>query len=185
MVNNAFIVKVTLLKGGEMYLCVEWQNYNKKAQRGIALFQKSWKAWRALSQVLRSHLIMSPIPGWRPAATDLQKMAEEINHNFGLHSGENGLGKMMGVLVVKNMEGVWDTWRPTLEDSTMAINIMVMCHPYLTYWMKKDFTGRKKKAISAINREVIRLENEVSYLEVRGYAKTEEEAAVFGCIKRN
>ncbi|HRD07828.1 MAG TPA: RNA pseudouridine synthase, partial [Saprospiraceae bacterium] len=48
-----------------------------------------------------------PHPWVKAAAADLQqRMAEEINHNFGIHSGENGLGKMMGVLVVKNKEGV-------------------------------------------------------------------------------
>ena len=122
-----------------------------------------------------------PHPWVVTAALDLQeKMAEEINHNFGIHSGENGLGKMMGVLVVKNMEGVLGylaAYSGRLDDGNQHYGYVP---PVFDILDEEGFYRKEEEAISAIKREVIRLENEVGYLEVREeMLKTEEEAAAF------
>lgn len=100
------------------------------------------------------------------AAQDLQqKISTELDHDFGREGGETGLGKMMGVLVVKNREGQLGylaAYSGRLDDGNQHYGYVP---PVFDILDEDGFYRKEEDAITAINHRVIALEKEAGYLE--------------------
>ena len=112
------------------------------------------------------------------AARDLQsKLADEVGHDFGFRQDGKGLGKMMGVLVVRDREGrlgYLAAYSGRLDDGNHHPGFVP---PVFDLLDENGFYRKEEDQITAINHEVIRLENEKEYLDLCLQLKNTEEAA--------
>ncbi len=103
------------------------------------------------------------------AAKELQEYIEnqsDFEHNFGIESGKDGLviGKMFGVLVVQNENGELG-YLSAFSGKLAKGNHHERFVPPVFDILKEDgFFRRQEDIISAINREIERLENAPEYL---------------------
>lgn len=118
------------------------------------------------------HIFTNPFeyevhPWVKQAATDLQvRIAEEVDHDFGIHDLERGLGKMMGVLVVQNSSGEFGylaAYSGRLDDGNQHYGYVP---PVFDLLDENGFYRKEEDEITAINHEVIRMENDQAYLDV-------------------
>lgn len=120
-----------------------------------------------------------PHPWVLAAAKDLQqRIEEEVSHNFGMGHGADGLGKMMGVLVVRdknNSIGYLAAYSGRLDDGNQHQGYVP---PIFDILDDAGFYRREEDQISAINREVIRLEEEETYLMARKELSRAEEESI-------
>ena len=129
------------------------------------------------------HILNNPFeydvhPWVKQAATDLQvRISEEVDHDFGLEDSEKGLGKMMGVLVVQNRQGEYGylaAYSGRLDDGNQHYGYVP---PVFDLLDENGFYRKEEDEITAINHEVIRLENDPAYLDtVSNFQTTQKEA---------
>ncbi len=112
------------------------------------------------------------------ASKELQKklaISENWEHNFGLNS-ENGIGKMFGVLVVKNKQneiGYLAAYSGKLEGENNIVNFVP---PVFDIFLDK-FYQKEEIIISKISLEINTLENDsilLEYIEVFNKLETEK-----------
>ncbi|MBK7787597.1 MAG: RluA family pseudouridine synthase [Saprospiraceae bacterium] len=112
------------------------------------------------------------------AAQDLQqKISTELDHDFGREGGETGLGKMMGVLVVKNREGQLGylaAYSGRLDDGNQHYGYVP---PVFDILDEEGFYRKEEDAITVINHRVIALEKEEGYLEAKASLASCSQAA--------
>lgn len=118
------------------------------------------------------HIFTNPFeyevhPWVKQAATDLQsRIAEEVDHDFGMQDLERGLGKMMGVLVVQNSSGEYGylaAYSGRLDDGNQHYGYVP---PVFDLLDENGFYRKEEDEITAINHEVIRMETDQTYLDV-------------------
>lgn len=112
------------------------------------------------------------------AARDLQqKISLELDHDFGLDGGENGLGKMMGVLVVRDQQGTLGylaAYSGRLDDGNQHYGYVP---PVFDILDEDGFYRKEEDAITVINHRVIALEKEDGYLEAKASLASCSQAA--------
>ncbi|MBK8849103.1 MAG: RluA family pseudouridine synthase [Saprospiraceae bacterium] len=112
------------------------------------------------------------------AAQDLQqKISTELDHDFGREGVETGLGKMMGVLVVKNREGQLGylaAYSGRLDDGNQHYGYVP---PVFDILDEEGFYRKEEDAITVINHRVIALEKEEGYLEAKASLASCSQAA--------
>ncbi|HRG20744.1 MAG TPA: RluA family pseudouridine synthase [Saprospiraceae bacterium] len=100
------------------------------------------------------------------AAQDLQqKISIELDHDFGREGGDTGLGKMMGVLVVRDQQGSLGylaAYSGRLDDGNQHYGYVP---PVFDILDEEGFYRKEEEAITAINHRVIAMEKEAGYLE--------------------
>lgn len=101
------------------------------------------------------------------AATELQSYLMEtsgLTHDFGLDGGEGGLGKMFGVLVVRdqaNKTGYLAAFSGKLEDGTLASGFVP---PVFNTLDETGFYRLGEREITQINQRILFLENQEEYV---------------------
>lgn len=112
------------------------------------------------------------------AARDLQqKISIELDHDFGFKEGATGLGKMMGVLVVRHQQGSLGylaAYSGRLDDGNQHYGYVP---PVFDILDEEGFYRKEEVAITAINHRVIALEKEDGYLEVKAALESCKQAS--------
>lgn len=106
---------------------------------------------------------------------DYLKTQTDFEHNFGLDNSKKGLiiGKMFGILVVKNQEneiGYITAVSGKLANKNSHIKFVPPVFDMLT---KDSFFLQEEENLNAINKELNEIENNTEYLKLRSFLKEE------------
>jgi tRNA pseudouridine32 synthase/23S rRNA pseudouridine746 synthase len=101
------------------------------------------------------------------AVTELQEQLEKTNewqHDFGLHSN-NGIGKMFGVLVVKNQQNKLG-YLSAFSGKILGKNDLVNFVPPVFDIFSDDFYQKEEQTITEISQEINLQENNAIFLKL-------------------
>jgi tRNA pseudouridine32 synthase/23S rRNA pseudouridine746 synthase len=114
------------------------------------------------------------------AVQDYLKTQTDFEHNFGLSGHNNGpiIGKMFGVLVVKNQENEIGYITAVSGKLGETNSHELFVPPVYDMLAKDSYYLEEKRNLNSLSIEIERLETQEDYIELRAHYKSESKKAV-------